>query len=76
MKKDPRDIVIENLMKEVKFAMTRDIVTITENLKAFRKIRAGKQAKRKAKRVAFNLYESSVCFEECLSLLPIFVDIL
>ena len=41
-------------MKEVKFAMTRDIVTITENLKAFREIRAGKQAKRKANRVAFN----------------------
>ena len=39
MEKDPRDIVIENLMKEVKFAMTRDIVTITENLKAFREIR-------------------------------------
>ena len=50
MEKDPRDIVIENLMKEVKFAMTRDIVTVTENLKAFREIRAGKQAKRKAKR--------------------------
>ena len=54
MEKDPRDSVIENLMKEVKFAMTRDIVTITENLKAFREIRAGKQAKRKAKRVEFN----------------------
>ena len=54
MKKDPRDIAIENLMKEIKFAMTRDIVTITENLKNFREIRAGKQAKRKAKRVAFN----------------------
>ena len=54
MEKDPRDLVIENLMKEVKLAMTRDIVTITENLKAFREIRTGKQAKRKAKRVAFN----------------------
>ena len=29
MEKDPRDIVIENLMKEVKFAMTRDIVSVT-----------------------------------------------
>ena len=54
MEKNPRDIVIENLMKEVKFAMTRDIVTITENLKAFRQIRAGKQAQRKAKREAHN----------------------
>ena len=54
MEKDPRNIVIENLMKEVKFAMTRDIVTITENLTAFREIRAGKQAKRKANRDAFN----------------------
>ena len=54
MEKNSRDIVIENLMKEVKFAMTRDIVTITENLKAFRQIRAGKQAKRKAQRIAHN----------------------
>ena len=54
MEKTPRDMVIENLLKEVKFAMTRDIVSVTENLKAFREIRAGKQAKRKAKRDAFN----------------------
>ena len=54
MEKNSRDIVIENLMKEVKLAMTRDIVTITENLKAFREIRAGKQAKRKAQRIAHN----------------------
>ena len=54
MEKTPRDIVIENLLKEVKFAMTRDIVSVTENLKAFREIRAGKQAKRKAQRIAHN----------------------
>ena len=54
MEKTPRDIVIEDLLKEVKFAMTRDIVSATENLKRFREIRSGKQAKRKAKRNDFN----------------------
>ncbi len=54
MEKDPRGIIIENLMKEVKFAMTRDIVSATNFLKRAREIRSGKQAKRKAKREAHN----------------------
>ena len=54
MEKDPRDIVIENLLKEVKFSMTRDIVLATNYLKKIREIRSGKKAQRKAKREAHN----------------------
>jgi len=54
MEKTPRDIVIENLLKEVKFSMTRDIVSATNYLKKIREIRSGKQAQRKAKRQAHN----------------------
>ena len=54
MEKTPRDIIIDRLMDEVKLSMTRDIVSVTENLKRFREIRSGKQAKRKAKRNDFN----------------------
>ena len=50
MEKTPRDIIIDRLMDEVRLSMTRDIVSVTENLKRFREIRSGKQAKRKAKR--------------------------
>ena len=41
-------------MDEVNLSMTRDIVSVTENLKRFREIRSGKQVKRKAKRNDFN----------------------
>ena len=54
MEKTPRDIIIDRLMDEVRLSMTRDIVSVTENLKRFREIRSGKQAKRKAKRNDFN----------------------
>ena len=54
MEKTPRDIIIDRLMDEVNLSMTRDIVSVTENLKRFREIRSGKQAKRKAKRNDFN----------------------
>ena len=54
MEKPPRDIIIDRLMDEVRLSMTRDIVSVTENLKRFREIRSGKQAKRKAKRNDFN----------------------
>lgn len=54
MEKTPRDIIIDRLMDEVNLSMTRDIVSVTENLKRFREIRSGKQVKRKAKRNDFN----------------------
>ena len=50
MEKTPREIIIDRLMDEVNLSMTRDIVSVTENLKRFREIRSGKQAQRKAKR--------------------------
>ena len=54
MEKTPREIIIDRLIDEVNLSMTRDIVSVTENLKRFREIRSGKQAKRKAKRNDFN----------------------
>ena len=54
MEKPTRETLIENLLKEVKFSMTRDIVSATNYLKRAREIRSGKQAQRKAKREAHN----------------------
>ena len=54
MEKPTRETLIENLLKEVKFSMTRDIVSATNYLKRAREIRSGKQAQRKAKRDAHN----------------------
>ena len=52
MEKATRETIIEDLLKEVKFSMTRDIVSATNYLKRAREIRSGKQAQRKAKREA------------------------
>ena len=54
MGKTAREVVIEDLLREVKFSMTRDIVSATNYLKRAREIRSGKQAQRKAKREAHN----------------------
>lgn len=54
MEKATRETIIEDLLKEVKFSMTRDIVSATNYLKRAREIRSGKQAQRKAKRETHN----------------------